>query len=198
MAVLAGKLAARRAECAPAAGKSTLNRLELSKLAQTRYHKISHNPVAIKALLVDLFLEAHERPPRRIILDLDATDDPLHGEQEGRFFHGYYDCYCYLPLYVFCGRHLLARQAAARGHGRGGRRGRGGGAHRGGRGAIRIEVELALLDPVLHLAASAVDLLVEILGLALVAPELTTKRGLASPFVHSALATTRRRDQDRA
>ena len=55
-----------------------------------------------------LFLEAHERPPSEIILDLDATDDPLHGHQEGRFFHGYYDCYCYLPLYVFCGRHLLA------------------------------------------------------------------------------------------
>ena len=107
MAVLAGKLEARREECAPVAGKSTLNRLELSKLEPTRYHKISHNPVAIKNLLVDLFLEAHERPPRQIILDLDATDDPLHGEQEGRFFHGYYDCYCYLPLYVFCGRHLL-------------------------------------------------------------------------------------------
>ncbi len=107
MAVLAGKLAARREDCAPVAGKSTLNRLELSKLEPTRYHKISHNPVAIKNLLVELFLEAHERPPRRIILDLDATDDPVHGEQEGRFFHGYYDCYCYLPLYVFCGRHLL-------------------------------------------------------------------------------------------
>jgi hypothetical protein len=89
------------------AGKSTLNRLELSKLEPTRYHKISHNPIGIKTLLVDLFVEAYERAPRQIILDLDATDDPLHGEQEGRFFHGYYDCYCYLPLYVFCGRHLL-------------------------------------------------------------------------------------------
>jgi hypothetical protein len=107
MAVLAGKLAARREDCAPVAGKSTLNRLELSKLQPTRYHKISHNPMAIRDLLVDLFLEAHERAPKRIILDLDATDDPVHGEQEGRFFHGYYDCYCYLPLYVFCGRHLL-------------------------------------------------------------------------------------------
>jgi hypothetical protein len=107
MAVLAGKLEARREECAPVAGKSTLNRLELSKLEPTRYHKISHNPVAIRNLLVDLFLEAHERPPKQIILDLDATDDPLHGEQEGRFFHGYYDCYCYLPLYVFCGRARL-------------------------------------------------------------------------------------------
>ena len=108
MAVLAGKLAARREDCAPVAGKSTLNRLELSRLLPTRYHRISHNPIAIKRLLVDLFVDAHERPPQQIILDLDATDDPVHGEQEGRFFHGYYDCYCYLPLYVFCGRHLLA------------------------------------------------------------------------------------------
>jgi hypothetical protein len=107
MAVLAGKLAARREDCAPVAGKSTLNRLELSKLEPTRYHKISHNPVAIKKLPVDLFLEAYRRAPKQIILDLDATDDPLHGQQEGRFFHGYYDCYCYLPLYVFCDRHLL-------------------------------------------------------------------------------------------
>ena len=90
------------------AGKSTLNRLELSRLEPTRYHKISHNPIAIKRLRVDVFLEAHARAPNEIILDLDATDDPVHGEQEGRFFHGYYDCYCYLPLYVFCGRHLLA------------------------------------------------------------------------------------------
>jgi len=108
MAVLAGKLAARRENCAPVAGKSTLNRLELGRLQPTRYHKISHNPMAIRRLLVDLFLDAHERAPQQIILDLDATDDPVHGEQEGRFFHGYYDCYCYLPLYVFCGRHLLA------------------------------------------------------------------------------------------
>ena len=108
LAVLSGKLAARREDCAPVAGKSTLNRLELSRLEPTRYHKISHNPMAIKRLFVDLFLEAQERAPNEIILDLDATDDPVHGEQEGRFFHGYYDCYCYLPLYVFCGRHLLA------------------------------------------------------------------------------------------
>jgi hypothetical protein len=107
MAVLAGKLEARRADCAPVAGKSTLNRLERGLLASTRYHKISHNPFAIRNLFVDLFLEAHERAPAHIILDLDATDDPVHGEQEGRFFHGYYDCYCYLPLYVFCGRDLL-------------------------------------------------------------------------------------------
>jgi hypothetical protein len=107
MAVLAGKLTAKRKNCAPVAGKSTLNRLELSKLEPTRYHKISHNPARIKHLFVDLFLAAHQRPPKQIVLDLDATDDPVHGEQEGRFFHGYYDCHCYLPLYVFCGRHLL-------------------------------------------------------------------------------------------
>jgi Transposase DDE domain group 1 len=108
LAVLAGKLAATRSDCAPLAGKSTLNRIELSRPEPTRYHKVSHDPAAIETLFVDLFLEAHRRPPAQIILDLDATDDPLHGEQEGRFFHGYYDCYCYLPLYVFCGRHLLA------------------------------------------------------------------------------------------
>jgi hypothetical protein len=108
MATLAGKLEARREDCAPVAGKSTLNRLELSRPAPTRYQKISHEPAAIEALFVDLFLETHARAPRQIVLDLDATDDPLHGHQEERFFHGYYDGYCYLPLYVFCGRHLLA------------------------------------------------------------------------------------------
>jgi Transposase DDE domain group 1 len=108
LAVLAGKLEARRADCAPLAGKSTLNRLELSRAEPTRYHKVSHDGARIERLFVDLFLEAHARTPEQIILDLDATDDPLHGHQEGRFFHGYYDCYCYLPLYIFCGRHLLA------------------------------------------------------------------------------------------
>ena len=108
LAVRAGKLEARRSECAPLAGKSTLNRLELSRAEPTRYHKVSHDAAAIETLFVDLFLEAHARAPEQIILDLDATDDPLHGRQEGRFFHGYYDCYCYLPLYIFCGRHLLA------------------------------------------------------------------------------------------
>src|SRR5437773_9392755 len=94
LAVLAGKLEAGRQDCAPVAGKSTLNRLELSRLEPTRYHKICQNPIAIKRLLVDLFLEAHASAPNEIILDLDATDDPVHGNQEGRFFHGYYDCYC--------------------------------------------------------------------------------------------------------
>ena len=108
LAVVASKLAAERSDCAPLAGKSTLNRLELSRAEPTRYHKISHDPAAIESLFVDLFLDAHKKAPKQIILDLDATDDPLHGNQEGRFFHGYYDCYCYLPLYIFCGRHLLA------------------------------------------------------------------------------------------
>jgi hypothetical protein len=109
LATLAGKLEARRKDCAPLAGKSTLNRLEhASASALDRYHKIGHDGAAIEELFVALFLEAHATPPERIVIDLDATDDPLHGHQEGRFFHGYYDCYCYLPLYVFCGRHLLA------------------------------------------------------------------------------------------
>ena len=108
-AVRAGKLSARRSDCAPVAGKSTLNRLEHAPAAMpTRYHRIGHDAGAIERLFVDLFLDAHAKPPRQIILDLDATDDPLHGHQEGRFFHGYGDSYCYLPLYVFCGRHLLA------------------------------------------------------------------------------------------
>ncbi len=102
-----GRLEARHPRCAPLAGKSTLNRLELGRAEPTRYQRIGHDPAAIEELLVTLFLDAHERPPGRIVLDLDATDDPLHGHQEGRFFHGYYDGYCYLPLYVFCGRHLL-------------------------------------------------------------------------------------------
>ena len=108
LAVLLGKLEAKRSDCAPIAGKSTLNRLELSGAEVTKYHKINHDVAAIESLFVDLFVEAHGRAPRQIVLDLDATDDPLHGHQEGRFFHGYYDSYCYLPLYVTCGRHLLA------------------------------------------------------------------------------------------
>ena len=91
------------------AGKSTLNRMEhAGKIGQDRHHKLDHDPAAIERLFVDLFLDAHREPPIRIVLDLDATDDPVYGDQEGRHFHGYYDCYCYLPLYIFCGRHLLA------------------------------------------------------------------------------------------
>jgi hypothetical protein len=100
------------------AGKSTLNRLELtapdydgatrqpdSNKPETK--KIVVDPQSIDALLVDLFLDAHPQAPDRITLDLDATDDILYGQQEGRFYHGYYHDYCYLPLYVFCGEYLL-------------------------------------------------------------------------------------------
>src|SRR3977135_1609900 len=104
---LMGALAARRGHLSAVAGKSTLNRLELSKPEPSRYHKISYDAEAVDRLFVDLFVEAHRTAPSQITLDLDATDDPLHGEQEGRFFHGYYKSYCYLPLYIFCGRHLL-------------------------------------------------------------------------------------------
>ena len=94
----------------PLAGKSTLNRLELTPLdadSNSRYKKIVADSSAMEALLVDLFLESYQTPPEEIVLDVDATDDPVHGKQEGRFFHGYYGNYCYLPLYIFCGEHLL-------------------------------------------------------------------------------------------
>ncbi len=109
LGLFSNKLEAKRKDCAVLAGKSTLNRLEHAPSSpQDRYHKIGHDGQALENLFVDLFLEAHARPPKRITLDVDATDDPLHGQQEGRFFHGYYGCYCYMPLYIFCGRHLLA------------------------------------------------------------------------------------------
>lgn len=97
----------RRRRCG---SRSASTRLEHAPVGEPgRYHRIGHDAAAIEALFVDLFLDAHRKaPPRQIVLDLDATDVPLHGHQEGRFFHGYYDAYCYLPLYVFCGRHLLA------------------------------------------------------------------------------------------
>jgi len=93
------------------AGKSTLNRVELSTSEQAagdRYKRLAVESAAVDRLLVDIFLEAHDQAPEWITIDLDATDDPIHGEQEGRFFHGYYRNYCYLPLYIFCGEHLLA------------------------------------------------------------------------------------------
>jgi hypothetical protein len=93
------------------AGKSTLNRLELTPAdptaAELRYKKIIMKPEEIDRLLVDVFLQAHAEAPKEIVLDVDATDDPLHGNQEGRYFHGYYKNYCYLPLYIFCGEFLL-------------------------------------------------------------------------------------------
>lgn len=100
----------------PLAGSSTLNRLELSTpehAAKDRYKRIAGDTEAMDRLLVDVFLESYPKPPREIWLDLDATDDPLHGHQEGRFFHGYYGHYCYLPLYIFCGEHLLCARLRA-------------------------------------------------------------------------------------
>ena len=113
LAVLAGKRDLQE----PLAGKSTLNRLELTPAGSPindRYHKINYASESLDELLVDIFLEAHARAPRQIVLDLDVTDTALYGKQEDRFFHGYYNEYCYLPLYIFCGDHLLcARQRAA-------------------------------------------------------------------------------------
>jgi hypothetical protein len=104
LAVLSGK---PQVGAEKLAGKSTLNRLELSTGTADRYKKIHCQTEAVDELLVSVFLEAHASAPERIVLDLDVTDLPLHGHQEGRFFHGYYDSYCYLPLYIFCGEHLL-------------------------------------------------------------------------------------------
>jgi hypothetical protein len=104
LAVLSGK---QRVGEEPLAGKSTLNRLELGGPAPSRYKKIHYREEAIGELLTDVFLEAHAEAPAQIVLDLDTTDLPLEGHQEGRFFHGYYDSYCYLPLYIFAGEHLL-------------------------------------------------------------------------------------------
>jgi hypothetical protein len=104
LAILAGKRATGEK---PLAGKSTLNRLELSTSKNDRYKKIQYRQQSIDELLVAVFLEAHAGEPEQIVLDLDATDLPLHGHQEDRFFHGYYDGYCYLPLYIFCGEHVL-------------------------------------------------------------------------------------------
>ena len=94
------------------------------------YKKIVADPAGMDELLLEVFVGAHPEPPEEVILGLDATDDPLHGKQEGRFFHGYYKRYCYLPLYVFCGEHLLVRAAAYGGSRRGPRGGGGVGTDR--------------------------------------------------------------------
>jgi hypothetical protein len=117
LATLVGKLdptgQSRRRErdrgCA-LSGKSTLNRMELTAQDATvasRYKKVVYDQQSIDRLLVQLFLEAYPQAPEQIWLDLDATDDTIHGNQEGRYFHGYYGDYCYLPLYIFSGGHLL-------------------------------------------------------------------------------------------
>jgi hypothetical protein len=89
------------------AGKSTLNRLELGNGRPDRYKKITFWRDAIDDLLLDAFVEAHAAAPTEIVLDIDTTDLAIHGRQEGRFYHGFYDHYCYLPLYVFAGEHVL-------------------------------------------------------------------------------------------
>ena len=100
----------------PLAGKSTLNRMELGTGGKDRYKKITFWKAGIDELLVKMFLESHENAPAEIILDVDTTDLPLHGKQEGRLFHGYYDKYCYLPLYVFCGEHVLCARLREANH----------------------------------------------------------------------------------
>ncbi len=100
----------------PLAGKSTLNRLELGDGREDRYKKITFWKQGIDELLVEVFIESQERSPEQIVLDVDTTDLPLHGQQEGRFFHGYYDSYCYLPLFIFCGEHVLCARLRQSNH----------------------------------------------------------------------------------
>ena len=111
-----GILAGREELDEPLAGKSTLNRMELGAGTKDRYKKITFWKDGLDELLVKVFLESHEDPPAEIILDVDTTDLPLHGKQEGRFFHGYYDNYCYLPLYIFCGDQVLCARLREANH----------------------------------------------------------------------------------
>jgi hypothetical protein len=111
-----GILAGREELDVPLAGKSTLNRMELGTGINDRYKKITFWKDALDELLVTMFLESHREAPVEIVLDVDTTDLPLHGKQEGRFFHGYYDSYCYLPLYVFCGGHVLCARLREANH----------------------------------------------------------------------------------
>ena len=94
------------------AGKSTINRLEycpetILNQKESRYHRIEHEPKEIEKAFVDIFLASYKKPPREIVLDMDVTDDQVHGNQEGAFFNPYYHGVCYAPLYIFCGHHLL-------------------------------------------------------------------------------------------
>src|ERR1035437_6671001 len=104
---LLGLLSGKRELDEPLAGKSTLNRLELVGRSG-RYHKIGYSAESVDRLLGELFLESHRSVPEQVVLDLDATDIQLYGHQPERFFHGYYDSYCYLPLYIFAGDQLLS------------------------------------------------------------------------------------------
>lgn len=111
LALLSGKLEGGRRGCAALAGKSTLHRLEHApgNGRPGRYHRITHDPEALQALLTELFIESWpgQLPPSRLVLDVDSTDDAAHGRQEGRFYHGHYGHYRFLPLYIFCGGHPL-------------------------------------------------------------------------------------------
>ena len=111
-----GLLAGRKELEEPLAGKSTLNRMELGNGTKDRYKKITFWKEAIDELLVKVFIESQQQAPEQLILDVDTTDLPLHGQQEGRFFHGYYDSYCYLPLYIFCGEHVLCARLREANH----------------------------------------------------------------------------------
>jgi hypothetical protein len=111
-----GILAGKPDMTAPLAGKSTLNRMELGTGINDRYKKITFWKEGVDELLVSVFIESQQKVPAEIVLDMDTTDLPLHGQQEGRFFHGYYDNYCYLPLYVFCGDHVLCARLREANH----------------------------------------------------------------------------------
>jgi hypothetical protein len=111
-----GILAGKEDLAEPLAGKSTLNRMELGTGINNRYKKITFWKEAVDELLVNVFIESHERFPAEIVLDMDTTDLPLHGKQEGRFFHGYYDSYCYPPLYIFCGEQILCARLREANH----------------------------------------------------------------------------------
>ncbi len=111
-----GVLAGREELDAPLAGKSTLNRMELGAGVKDRYKKITFWKDGVDELLVKVFIESYQSAPGEIVLDIDTTDLPLHGQQEGRFFHGYYDSYCYLPLYVFCGEQVLCARLRESNH----------------------------------------------------------------------------------
>src|ERR1039457_6158130 len=111
-----GILAGREELERPLAGKSTLNRMELGTGINNRYQKVTFWKEAVDELLVNVFIESQAKAPAEIILDVDTTDLPLHGQQEGRFFHGYYDSYCYLPLYIFCGDHILCARLREANH----------------------------------------------------------------------------------
>ena len=113
---LFGVLAGREELDRALAGKSTLNRMELGAGVPDRYKKITFWKEGIDELLTQVFIESHQQAPAGVVLDIDTTDLPLHGKQEGRFFHGYYDEYCYLPLYIFCGEHVLCARLRESNH----------------------------------------------------------------------------------